>query len=241
MQTSSQNTDRSKPPRHSKWKWIGLGVLFVAAAGAWFLLPVAEWAQSLQAWVDSFGSWSPLVFGLIFVVAVVLLVPGAALSLAAGFAYGAWGLPLAVVAATIGASIAFLIARYVAQEKVRSLVQGRKKLQAVEKAVSEGGWKIVGLVRLSPLVPFNMQNYFFGITTIPFAQYAAATFIGIIPGTAVNIYVGTIGGLVSEDKAVSSLQWGFFAVGLAVSVIVVWIVTRKAKKKLADAGVDEQE
>jgi uncharacterized membrane protein YdjX (TVP38/TMEM64 family) len=233
-----RHKDQFRAHKHSYGKWVGLALLCVTLIVAWFLLPVGKWAGSLQAWIDHFGPWGPLVFGLIYVVAVVLLVPGSALTLAAGFAYGAWGAPLAVVAATIGASLAFLIARYMVREKVRSFMRGRRKLQAVEKAVNEDGWKIVGLVRLSPLVPFNMQNYFFGITDIPFAHYVAATFIGIIPGAVVNVYVGMIGGIMSDGAVGGPLQWSFFAVGLVVSVVVAWMITRKAKEKLSEAGVD---
>lgn len=238
MHILPQHKDEFRTRKHAHWKWVGLVVLGVALTVAWFLLPVAKWAEALQAWIDHFGRWGPLIFGVIYVIAVVLLMPGSALTLAAGFAYGAWGAPLALIAATIGASLAFLIARYLAREKVCSFIQGRKKLEAVEKAVSEEGWKIVGLVRLSPLVPFNLQNYFFGVTQIPFVHYVAATFVGIIPGTLVNVYVGAIGGMASSGQVGSPLQWGFFVVGLIVSVIVAWMITRKAKQKLSEAGVD---
>jgi uncharacterized membrane protein YdjX (TVP38/TMEM64 family) len=130
----------------------------------------------LRSWIDQFGAWGPR---LIYIVLVILLVPGSALTLAAGFAYGPWSAPLAVVAATIGASLAFLINRYIAQEKVCSMLQGRKKLQAVEKAVNEDGWKIVGLVRVSPIVPFNLQNYFFGITDIAEMTRVRSSFLPV--------------------------------------------------------------
>jgi uncharacterized membrane protein YdjX (TVP38/TMEM64 family) len=87
-----------------------------------------------------------------------------------------------VIVATIGAALAFLVSRYLARERVKHLVEDRPKFNAVNKAVSEDGWRIVGLLRLSPLVPFNLQNYFFGVTEIGFPPYVAATFAHCCPG-----------------------------------------------------------
>ncbi len=100
---------------------------------------------------------------------------------------------LVVVAATAGATLAFLIARHLVRQKVESLVEERPKFKAVDEAVSEDGWKIVGLLRLSPLVPFNLQNYFFGVTDVGLLPYVAATFFGIMPGTLLYVYLGTLG------------------------------------------------
>jgi uncharacterized membrane protein YdjX (TVP38/TMEM64 family) len=118
-----------------------------------------------------------------------------------------------------------------------SLIEDRRRIKAVVSAVEEGRWKIIGLVRLSPLIPFNLQNYFFGVTTIPFWQYVTATFAGIIPGTIVNIYIGTIGNMVLDETDRKNVRWGFFAIGLAVTILVTWWITKKAKEKLAQAGV----
>ena len=171
----------------------------------------------------------PPIFFLVYIVAVIILVPGAALAIAAGIAYGNWGIPLALIASTAGASVAFLIARYVAYEKVHGLLDNKKVLKAVENVVNGEGWRIIVLVRISPLVPFNIQNYFFGVTNVPLSHYAGATFVGLIPGTIVNVAMANIA---SDGFEGGILKWGFTAVGVAVSLFLVWQVTRKVKTKL---------
>jgi len=112
--------------------------------------------------------------------------------------------PDRAVRARIGASLAFLIARYLARDKVRLLLERRRNLAAIDKAVAEEGWKIVGLLRLSPLIPFNLQNYLFGVTAIPFPHFVAATFAGIFPGTALYVYLGV---LENATGAGGSVRW----------------------------------
>jgi uncharacterized membrane protein YdjX (TVP38/TMEM64 family) len=233
------NEGKFKDGRSSKLWWgIGLGLLVLVMIIAWYFLPISDWIKALQSRIDGFGRLALPIFALAYIAAVVVLVPGSVLTIGAGLAYGAWGFPVSIVSATIGASLAFLIARYLAHGKVHALIGDRKRLKAVERAVSEDGWKIVGLVRLSPLVPFNVQNYFFGITDIPFWHYVAATFVGMIPGTVVNVYIGMLGGMASNDSNIGSLQWGFFGLGLIASIIVAYLITRKAKTKLSEIGIE---
>ncbi|MEJ7685957.1 MAG: TVP38/TMEM64 family protein [Variovorax sp.] len=128
--------------------------------------------------------------------------PVSVLTIAAGLAFGlAIGFPLVVVSATIGAALAFLVARYLAHDKVESLLQERPKFKAIQSAVSEGGWKVVALLRLSPVLPFNLQNYFYGITDLKLLEYVAATFVGIMPGTLLYVYLGAAGKAASGEGA----------------------------------------
>ena len=226
-------------PRKAAWKWIAAAAVIIALFALWLLLPVQEWLNAFNRWVEQQGIWGYVIFALIYIVATVALAPGALFTLAAGLAFGLWAFPLVVAAATIGASLAFLIARYVAAEKVRGAIAQRPKLQAAERAISEEGWKVVGLMRLSPAVPFNLQNYFFGVTAIPFWQYAAATFFGIMPGTLLYVYLGAAGKAASGDGG-GALRWAFLAVGLLATIIVTVFVTRKATAKLSQAGVQEK-
>src|SRR4029079_19126679 len=138
---------------------------------AWYLLPVGQLLAGLRGWIGGLGFWGVAVFTLIYIVGAVMLAPEAPLTIVAGFAYGFRGLPLVIVAATIGAALAFLIARYAARERVRLWLRGRRKRAAIDGAVAEDGWKIVVLLRLSPAVPFNLQNYAFGVTAVPFAEF----------------------------------------------------------------------
>jgi uncharacterized membrane protein YdjX (TVP38/TMEM64 family) len=201
----------------------------------WLLFPLSLRLQQIRSWIDSFGLWGPAVFILFYIVAVVLLVPGSILALSAGLAYGLWGIPLALISATTGAGLAFLIARYLARDQVRSLTRRRVVLRAVERAVSDGGWKMVGLVRLSPMVPFNLQNYFFGVTSIPFRHFIPATFFGIIPGTIVNVFLAAASNEASVDIVMHPLKLALFGAGLAVSILLYWYIMRRVKVALLRA------
>jgi uncharacterized membrane protein YdjX (TVP38/TMEM64 family) len=223
----------------SIWKWIVGAVVLIALIVGWFVLPVKEWSDLFQSWIKDLGAWGVLIFGIVYVVATVLMVPVSILTVVAGLAFGvAIGFPLVVVSATIGATLAFLVARYLVHKRVESLVAKRPKLRAVNAAVSEGGWKVVGLLRLSPVLPFNLQNYFYGITDIKLAQYVPATFFGIMPGTLLYVYLGAAGKAAAGDDG-GPLQWTFFAVGLIATIAVAVFVTRKAKEKLAKHGVSD--
>jgi uncharacterized membrane protein YdjX (TVP38/TMEM64 family) len=108
-------------------------------------------------------------------------------------------------------------------------------LRAVERAVSDGGWKMVGLVRLSPMVPFNLQNYFFGVTSIPFRHFIPATFFGIIPGTIVNVFLAAASNEASVDIVMHPLKLALFGAGLAVSILLYWYIMRRVKVALLRA------
>ena len=222
------------------WTWIVLALAIVALFAGWFLLPVQDWLKSFNGWVEGQGVWGYAIFALVYILATVVLAPGAPLTIAAGLAFGLWAFPLVVAAATVGASLAFLIARYLAGDKVRGVIEKRPNLKAAEKAISEEGWKVVGLMRLSPAVPFNLQNYFFGVTEIPFWHYAAATFVGIMPGSLLYVYLGAAGKAATGAGGGGALRWVFLGVGLLATVAVTVFVTKKAKAKLKAAGVQEK-
>jgi uncharacterized membrane protein YdjX (TVP38/TMEM64 family) len=136
--------------------WAGTVVLLIAVVAAWYFLPVKDWVQSFSAWIQGLGAWGAVVFASVYVIAVVALAPAEIMSIAAGFIFGPWGFPLVVISATTGATLAFLVSRYIVRERVKALAQKRPLLQAVDRAVGDEGWKVVALLRLNPLVPFNL-------------------------------------------------------------------------------------
>jgi uncharacterized membrane protein YdjX (TVP38/TMEM64 family) len=226
---------RKKTP----WNLIfGAGVI-VALFVAWFVLPVKEWIDSFSDWVQGFGFWGGVIYAAFYAIATVLLVPGAPLTIAAGLVFGlAAGFPVVLVGATIGAALAFLAARYLVRDKVRAMIDQRPKLKAVDRAVADEGWKIVAMVRLTPIIPFNLQNYFFGLTEVKFWHYVAATAAGIVPGVLLYLYLGALGGAtLGGGGKFGPLQWIFFGAGLVVTIVAVLLVTKKAKAKLREAGV----
>lgn len=140
-------------------------------------------------------------------------------------------------AAIVGATLAFLCGRYLARERVKKMSENNPKFKAVDKAVAEEGWKIVMLVRLSPVVPFNLQNYFFGGTEVSLLQYVWATAVGIIPGTAVFVYIGAAG----SSGGGGAFKWTLLGVGLVATVVVTWFVSKKANEKLEEHGLEDNE
>nr|MBA3732471.1 TVP38/TMEM64 family protein [Gammaproteobacteria bacterium] len=186
------------------------------------------------------GVWGYVIFAAVYIIATVMLAPGSPLTIAAGLAFSGFGFPLVVIAATIGAAAAFLVARYLARARVERMTEQRPKFKAIDQAVTEDGWKVVMLLRLSPLVPFNLQNYFFGVTDIKFWHYVAATFVGIMPGTALYVYLGAIGAAAGGGGAQGGiLKWTFFGIGLIATIVVTVLITRKAKARLEKIGLEE--
>lgn len=226
--------------RHLAWLWAGLTAA-AASVGLVWLLPIAEWLGAFEAWIAGLGLWGIALFAVIYILAAILLAPEWPLSVGAGLAWGIWGVPLVLVAGTIGAGAAFLVARYLARPRVRAFVQGRRRLAAIDAAVAEEGWKIVALARLSPVLPFSLQSYVFGATAIPFRDYVAATAMGIVPCTALYVYLGVLGGALGRgDASLGLLEWLFLVVGLAATAAGGLLVARKAAAKLRAAGIADR-
>lgn len=214
--------------------WVGVAVLVIAAAAAGLWLPLADWVAAFEGWLGGLGWRGVALFALVYVAAAILLLPEWLLTIAAGLVYGAWGLPIVLVAATVGAALAFLIARHFGRDVVRRIMQRRPLLAAIDGAVAAEGWKVVGLLRLSPLVPFNLQNYLFGVTAIPFWQFVGATFFGILPGAGFYLYLGILGRAATQGGS-GPLGWVFFAIGLAATAAFVIVVARGARAHLGAA------
>ncbi|MGI8525488.1 MAG: TVP38/TMEM64 family protein [Pseudolabrys sp.] len=216
------------------WPWIAGCAALIALAFAWLLLPLGEWIKAFGMWIEGFGIAGAVVFGLVYIAATLVLAPAGLLTIAAGVAFGWWALPLVLISATAGATAAMVIGRYLLRDKVREAIKGRRNFSAAVEAVDEEGWKVLVLLRLSPAVPFGAQNYLAGLTDITLATYVAATAGGIAPGTLLYVYLGVIGG---KPGAGGTAQWGFLIAGLLASIVVVVLVSVKAKEKLKDKGV----
>lgn len=206
---------------------------------AWFFMPLQEWVLALQSDIQAMGALGFVIFGLAYVLLVILLAPAQILTIAAGLLFGVAGFPLVVVSATIGAVLAFLVSRHVARQRVVQLMQKRPVLRAIDKAIQEESWKAVALLRLNPLVPFNLQNYLFGVTEIGLWPYALATFFCIMPGSAMYVYLGIMGGLAAGESEISGFKIALLVVGFVAVVILIWLVGRKAKARLKSLGVEE--
>jgi uncharacterized membrane protein YdjX (TVP38/TMEM64 family) len=216
--------------------WLLVGVLVVAGGLALFQLPWGPWLQSFKTWVDDLGTWGYVALGAAYVIAAVLLIPTWPLSITGGFAFGVWGFVCVPLMATLAACAAFLIGRYFARSMVQKWLAGRPRFRADDQAIEEEGWKVVLLLRLSPLVPYNLMNYFSGVTRISFPAYAVATLVGTTPVTSLYVYLGFIGQAAATGGAVTWLQWALFGVGLIATLGVTVLITRKVRAKLREPG-----
>lgn len=200
-----------------------------------FLARLVTWLRETTA---ELGWLGPFFFGLFYALAVVLFVPGSALTIAGGVTFGlALGTLTVFVGANIGAALAFLIARYVLRDRVEKLLANRPALRAIDRAVETQGWRIVFLTRLSPVFPFSAQNYFYGLTGVTFTQYVAASLVGMFPGTLLYVYIGAAGAEVAEASG-GAASWGQTALlvaGLVATAAVVVLVTRVARRELQKA------
>lgn len=190
-------------------------------------------------WVESQGILGYGVLVLLYVIACVLFVPGSLLTFGAGAIYGYFeGFILVSIGSTLGATAAFLIGRYFARDRVALWVGGNEKFKAIDDAVAKEGWKIVILTRLSPVFPFNLLNYAYGLTRVTLPQYMVASWIGMMPGTAIVVYVGALAGKVATIDADESTggtgKLIFQAVGLLATVAVTVYVTHISRRALKE-------
>lgn len=196
--------------------------------------------QPFAAWVDSLGFWGPLVFVLAYAAAVVAFVPASLLTLAAGAIFGvAQGVLYVFVAATMGAGLSFLVARYVARAAVEKRLAGNERIGAIDLAVAAEGRKIVLLLRLVPIIPFNALNYGLGLTRVSFADYLVGS-IGMLPATLLYVYSGKVAGDVAELASGATVSQGagyyaFLGLGLVAAIAATIVVTRIARRALAEA------
>jgi uncharacterized membrane protein YdjX (TVP38/TMEM64 family) len=226
------------------WKWLAVGLALVALSVAASFLPVTHWIKALSGRVETLGPFGILVYALFYAVATVLFMPGSVLTISAGLIFGvALGTLAAWSGAVLGASLAFLVGRYLARSKIEEMTKSNEKFQAIDEAIGKQGWKIIGLLRLSPLIPFNFSNYFYGITRVGFWPYVLASGGGMLPGTLLYVYLGAAGkaGLGGDEKQTSPLQYVFFGVGLLATIGVTIWVSRIAKKALKKSGATKDD
>jgi uncharacterized membrane protein YdjX (TVP38/TMEM64 family) len=218
---------------------IAAVVFALGLAAAWRLLPLRSWLQELQDWVSAMGPAGPIIYGAIYVAAVLLFVPGIVLTLGAGLLFGlVRGIVLVSVASTIAAALAFLIARHVARARIERLARAREDFQAIDRAIGEKGWKIVAMLRLSPLVPFSLSNYLYGLTSVRFGPYIAASWLAMLPATVVYVSLGAAGRAAGTGARRSPAEWALLAVGFAATVAVTLYVTRLARRELAKLRIE---
>ena len=214
---------------------LGAAIVFVLAI---LLLPSRAWMTALLAWVGDRGPWSALLLGVFWVPAAVLFVPGSLLTLGTGFLLGlGWGTAVVSAGSTLGATAAFLVGRWLGRDRVRDRIGGHERLRGVDRAIAREGLKVVILLRLSPLIPYNALNYALSLTGVGLRDYVIGSWLGMLPGTVLYVALGA--GARSLTAAMTGAgerpaAWiALGAVGLAATAAAVWLVARAARRALA--------
>ena len=214
-------------------RWVALAVIAVALVAAFFLLDVRSLLRETLDWIEGLGGWGPVLFVLIYIVATVLFLPGSVLTLGAGALFGVgWGSVYVSIGSVLGATAAFLVGRYFARDWVAKKIAGNTAFAAIDHAVAKEGWKIVGLTRLSPAFPFSLLNYAFGLTQVKLRDYVLASWIGMMPGTVMYVYVGSLAHS-AGDRTRTPGEWALLGLGLLATMAVTLFVTRLARAALA--------
>lgn len=232
----SEAAQPSASARAAPWL-LGLAVLAAAVAG-FMLLPLGRWALALVEWLRGAGALGVAGFVVAYVAATALALPGAVLTLGAGFVYGPlYGTLLVSPTSVLAATVAFLLGRFVAREWVAQKVEADRRFSAVDAAVADSGFKVVSLLRLSPVIPFNLLNYALGLTRVSTRDYLLGSWLGMLPATVLYVYLGSV--LTSASQLASGsrpeagiwesvLYWG----GLIATLVVTVMVTRMARRAL---------
>lgn len=220
----------------SDWRLVLLVLsIIVALLVIGKVIDAPERLRDVLVGVQKLGWMGVALFIILYVLACILLVPGSMLTLGAGVVFGVIkGSVVVSVASTLGATVAFLIGRYLARDWVLLKIDKNTKFKAIDSAIGREGWRIVGLTRLSPLFPFTMLNYAFGVTKVSLGQYVLASWIGMLPGTIMYVYIGSLAGSLamldgSHGQSNSSVRLMFYGVGLLATAAVTFYVTRIAR------------
>ena len=221
----------------NKWlKPVCITLILVGVVLGLRQLPINQWVDRLEETLNNMGAIAPLIYFFAYSVACVALLPGSALTLLAGALWGVvYGTIAVSISSVFGATLAFLVGRYLARERVEKQIEKFPKFKAVADSLSEGGFKLVALIRLSPAFPFNLLNYMMGITRVKLKDYVLGSWVGMFPATIMYVYLGAAGKEIAKAQGgggKSSAEWALLVVGLMATIAVTILVTRKARATL---------
>jgi uncharacterized membrane protein YdjX (TVP38/TMEM64 family) len=203
------------------------------------------WLRNALEWIDSLGAVGAIAFILLYIIATVAFLPGSILTLGAGVVFGIFlGSFYVFIGATLGATGAFLVGRYLARGWVAKKIEGNQKFRAIDGAVGRERLKIVLLTRLSPIFTFNLLNYAYGVTGVSLKDYFIAS-VGMIPGTIMYVYIGSLAGNLATigteaQPANPAVQWTIRIVGFIATVAVTLYVTKIARQALENEVLEPE-
>ncbi|MCD7457275.1 hypothetical protein HAX54_034708 [Datura stramonium] len=197
--------------------------------------------NQFSVFIEGYGSAGYALFVAVYAGLEILAIPAIPLTMSAGLLFGSvTGTIIVSISGTVAASVAFLIARYFARERILKLVEGNKKFLAIDKAIGENGFKVVTLLRLSPLLPFSIGNYLYGLTSVEFVPYVLGSWLGMLPGTWAYVSAGAFGRAIIQEGSEIGLGGGgnqqllTLGVGLLCTAVAAAYVTRLAKDAVKD-------
>ena len=218
-------------PLKEKWFWGCLILIGIILCQIQFNL--IQTIPKIIQWIESLGIIGMSLFVLVYILACIFLIPGSPLTVGAGAVFGFWtGLILVSVGSTLGAVAAFLISRYLASGFIEKKIDKSHKFSAMDMAIKREGWKIIFLARLSPIIPFFLLNYALGLTKIRLRTYIISSWAGMIPGTVLYTYIGSLGKTILTTEN-SLADWVILGAGLIATVSVTLIISKIAKRSLA--------
>ena len=229
MDRDADNGSDEKNKGRGLWRPIVLVAVIITVLIVARAYGLGERLASLQEWIHGLGIWGNLVFVGLYIAAVVAGIPGSAVTIAAGALFGSVvGVILVSVGSTIGASLAFLIARYFARDAIARWLSSKGKFSRLDQLSEEHGAMIVAITRLIPIFPFNLLNYGFGLTRVRFWTYVFWSWLCMLPGTILYV-VGTD----AISKGISQGQIPWTLIGIAVgTAFVLALLVRHARRKL---------
>ncbi|XP_068647278.1 uncharacterized protein [Aristolochia californica] len=193
-----------------------------------------------SGFIEGYGPAGYALFVAAYAGLEILAIPAIPLTMSAGLLFGSvTGTVIVSIGGTVAATVAFLIARYFARERILKLVEGNKKFLAIDKAIGENGFKVVTLLRLSPLLPFSLGNYLYGLTSVKFVPYVLGSWLGMLPGTWAYVSAGAFGRAIIQEESEIGLPGGngqllTLGIGLLATAIAATYVTRLAKDAVKD-------
>ncbi|XP_068320901.1 uncharacterized protein [Pyrus communis] len=196
--------------------------------------------NQFSTFIEGYGPAGYALFVAVYAGLEILAIPAVPLTMSAGLLFGTVvGSILVSISSTVAASVAFLIARYFARERILKMVEGNKKFLAIDKAIGENGFRVVTLLRLSPLLPFSLGNYLYGLTSVKFVPYVLGSWLGMLPGTWAYVSAGAFGRAIIQEESDVGLPGGngqllTLGLGLLATALAAAYVTRLAKDAVKD-------
>ncbi len=227
-------------------RWLAAALCAACLLVAGRMLPLREGLEAFGRWIEDLGPAAFVLYAAAYVLVTVLLLPAVVLTVGAGLFFGLLpGVAVVSVGGTLGAAAAFLIARYLARERIARYTGGNARYAAIDRAIGQKGWRIVFLLRLSPLLPFVVSNYLYGLTAIRFWPYVLASGVGMLPLTFLYVSFGAAAREVAGAPAAPAAppgpwKWALLAAGVLVTLAATAYAGRVVRRALKESAGSSQ-